>query len=137
VTFTDTSTGSITNWSWTFGDGGTTNVTTTSVAHLYNTPGVYSVTEVVSGVGGGSTTTATNYITVLTPPTLPTVQVTQGAGSVVLTWPTPTMPYHLISAPTPLGPWSPDPDVLSTNGGSVTATIPLTSTQYYYRLQGQ
>ena len=137
VNFTDTSTGSITNWAWTFGDGGTTNVTTTSVAHIYNTPGTYDVQEIVTGAGGSNTNKRTGYITVSVPPTLPTVQVTQGAGSVVLTWPTPTMPYHLISAPTVSGPWSPDPDALSTNGGSVTATIPLTSTQYYYRLQGQ
>ena len=67
VTFSDTSTGSITNWSWNFGDGGTTNVTTNSVLYAYNTAGVYSVTEIVSGPGGSSTNTQVNYITALTP----------------------------------------------------------------------
>ncbi|MGD0058942.1 MAG: PKD domain-containing protein, partial [Verrucomicrobiia bacterium] len=66
VTFTDTSTGG-TNWSWTFGDGGTTNLATNSVYYTYNTPGVYSVTDVVSGPGGSGTDTVANYITVLTP----------------------------------------------------------------------
>ena len=33
VTFTDTSTGNITNWFWDFGDSNTTNVTTNVVAH--------------------------------------------------------------------------------------------------------
>ena len=67
VTFTDTSTGSITNWSWSFGDGGTTNLATNSVLYTYNTAGVYSVAEIVSGPGGSSTNTQVNYVTVLTP----------------------------------------------------------------------
>ncbi len=67
VTFTDASTGSITNWSWNFGDGGTTNLATNSVLYTYNTAGVYSVTEIVSGPGGSGTNTQVNYITVLTP----------------------------------------------------------------------
>jgi PKD repeat protein len=68
VTFTDTSTGSITNWSWSFGDSGTTNLATNSVLYTYNTAGVYTVTEIVSGSGGSSTNTKAGYITVLTPP---------------------------------------------------------------------
>ena len=64
VTFTDTSGGTITNWSWTFGDGGMTNLTSAGVTYTYNTPGLYSVTEIVTGPGGSSTNTASNYITV-------------------------------------------------------------------------
>ena len=67
VTFTDMSSGSITNWSWSFGDGGTTNLATNSVLYTYNTAGVYSVTELVSGPGGSGTNTQVNYISVLTP----------------------------------------------------------------------
>jgi PKD repeat protein len=67
VTFTDTSSGSITNWSWNFGDGGTTSLTTNSALYTYNVAGVYTVTEIVSGPGGSSTNTQVNYITVLTP----------------------------------------------------------------------
>jgi PKD repeat protein len=67
VTFTDTSTGSITNWSWSFGDGGTASLSTNIVPYTYTTAGVYTVTEIVSGAGGSSTNTQVNYITVLTP----------------------------------------------------------------------
>jgi PKD repeat protein len=67
VTFTDTSTGNITNRFWSFGDGGTTNVTTNSVVYTYNTGGVYTVTLIVTGAGGSSTNTQSNCITVLTP----------------------------------------------------------------------
>ncbi len=67
VTFTDASTGSISNHFWNFGDGGTTNVTTNNVVYTYNTAGVYTVSEIVIGTGGSSTNTQPNYITVLTP----------------------------------------------------------------------
>jgi PKD repeat protein len=67
VTFTDTSTGSITNWSWSFGDGGTTNLATNGVVYAYDTTGVYTVSEIVTGPGGSSTNTRPNYIVVLTP----------------------------------------------------------------------
>ena len=69
VTFTDTSTQpGITNWSWIFGDGGTTNLATNSVFYTYNTPGVYPVTEIISSLGGSSTNTRASYITVSPPP---------------------------------------------------------------------
>ena len=64
VTFTDTSTGTITNRYWDFGDGGTTNVTTNSVTHTY-AAGTNDVTLVVSGSDGVSTNTKPDYITVL------------------------------------------------------------------------
>ena len=62
VTFTDTSTGTITNRYWSFGDGATMNVTTTSLAHTYSFSGTNAVTLVVSGDGGSSTNTQTNLI---------------------------------------------------------------------------
>jgi PKD repeat protein len=59
--------GIVTNWYWNFGDGATSNTSTTlSVAHTYTTAGVYSVTETVTGPGGSGACTATNLITVLT-----------------------------------------------------------------------
>jgi PKD repeat protein len=67
VTFTDTSMGSITNHFWNFGDGGITNLETNAVVYAYNTAGVYTVTEIVTGPGGSSTNTRPNYIVVLTP----------------------------------------------------------------------
>jgi PKD repeat protein len=64
VTFTDTSTGSITNRSWNFGDATTTNITTTSVQHTYNSVGTNTVTLIVSGLGVSATNTQTGYIVV-------------------------------------------------------------------------
>ncbi|HUI08212.1 MAG TPA: PKD domain-containing protein [Verrucomicrobiae bacterium] len=62
VTFTDTSSGDVTNSLWDFGDGGTTNVATSSVMYTYVTPGNYSVTEIVSGADGSGTNTQVNLI---------------------------------------------------------------------------
>jgi PKD repeat protein/serine/threonine protein phosphatase PrpC len=55
VAFVNCSTGSITTYSWNFGDGGTS--TQANPSHPFNTPGDYSVTLVVTGPGG------TNQIT--------------------------------------------------------------------------
>jgi O-glycosyl hydrolase len=71
VTFTDTSTGSITNRFWDFGDGNTTNFTaSTNPTHTY-AAGMYNVTLMVSGSGYSNTNTKPNYITAVscTPPT--------------------------------------------------------------------
>jgi PKD repeat protein len=64
VTFTDTSTGTITNRFWSFGDGGTTNTLSTTVAHTYNSAGTNTVTLVVTGPLGVSTNTQVGYIIV-------------------------------------------------------------------------
>ena len=66
VAFSDTSSGSITNWFWNFGDGVTTNTATNQLVHTYATGGVYSVTEIVSGPGGAATNTQPNAVTVWT-----------------------------------------------------------------------
>jgi polygalacturonase len=65
VTFTDTSTGNITNRYWDFGDSTTTNVTTNVVSHTY-AAGTYTVMLAVDGPGGVSTNTRIAYITALT-----------------------------------------------------------------------
>jgi PKD repeat protein len=60
VHFTDTSSGSITNWFWNFGDGNQTNFAArTSPTHTYAT-GTYTVTQTVSGPGGS----ASNQVTI-------------------------------------------------------------------------
>jgi PKD repeat protein len=65
VTFTDISSGIVTNWYWNFGDGSSTNVTTPTVTHVYPL-GTYTVTEIVTGPGGVSSSTQMNYIMALT-----------------------------------------------------------------------
>jgi serine protease len=66
VSFTDQSTGDITSWSWTFGDGGTS--TAQSPSHQYASAGNYTVSLSVTGPGGSDTETKTNYITARTVP---------------------------------------------------------------------
>jgi PKD repeat protein len=65
VTFTDISTGNVTNRFWDFGDNNSTNTTTNTVVHTY-AAGTYSVTLVTAGPGGVSTNLQSNYITALT-----------------------------------------------------------------------
>jgi len=79
VQFTDLSTGSITGWSWTFGDGGTS--TARNPAYTYTAAGAYTVSLTVSGPSGSNTATRTNYITVFKVPT-PSISgtITLGAG---------------------------------------------------------
>ena len=52
VSFTDTSSGNITGWSWDFGDGIVS--TTRNPDYTFHTPGTYSVSLTVSGPGGTS-----------------------------------------------------------------------------------
>ncbi len=85
VTFADTSTCSISNWFWSFGDGNTTNATTKSMGHIYSTTGTYSVAETVTGPGGSSTATRANYITVSLPPPSASFTAAPTAGVARLT----------------------------------------------------
>ena len=62
MNFSNTSTGSITSYAWTFGDGGTS--TAASPSHVYAAAGTYTVALTVTGPGGSNTQTRTNYVTV-------------------------------------------------------------------------
>jgi PKD repeat protein len=66
VTFSDTSTGTITNRFWDFGDGVTTNTMATNVVHTYTLAGTNTVTLIAQGPGGASTNTRPQYIVVST-----------------------------------------------------------------------
>ncbi len=61
VVFTNSSTGTITNYEWSFGDGGTSNAT--NPTHQYTAAGSYTVRLIVTGPGGLDTLIRTNYIT--------------------------------------------------------------------------
>ncbi|MCX6995610.1 MAG: PKD domain-containing protein, partial [Kiritimatiellaeota bacterium] len=93
VTFTDTSTGAITNRWWDFGDGVTTNITATNVVHTYVFAGSATVTLIVSGPGGAGTNTQTTLIVIaLAPPAPPVLlpdngfSVDVGTGAATLTF---------------------------------------------------
>jgi PKD repeat protein len=62
VSFTDSSTGNPTSWSWDFGDGTTSPAQNPN--HTYATPGTYTVSLTASNLGGSDTETRTDYITV-------------------------------------------------------------------------
>ena len=62
VNFSNTSTGAITSYAWTFGDGGTSTVAAPS--HSYAAAGVYTVSLTVTGPGGSNTLTRNNYVSV-------------------------------------------------------------------------
>lgn len=62
VGFSDTTTGSPTAWSWSFGDGETS--TEQNPGHTYLTSGTHSVSLTATGPGGVNSTTVTNAITV-------------------------------------------------------------------------
>ena len=67
VNFTDHSTGSVTSWSWNFGNG-QTSVFQNPTA-VYTNSGVYTVTLTVSNGSSSNTIVQTNYITVYANPT--------------------------------------------------------------------
>ncbi len=60
VSFTDTSSGSVTGWAWVFGNGNTS--TSKDPTNLYANAGTYTVQEVVSGPNGVSTNVQPDYI---------------------------------------------------------------------------
>ncbi|HVK56083.1 MAG TPA: LamG-like jellyroll fold domain-containing protein [Burkholderiales bacterium] len=62
VAFTSNSTGSITGYSWKFGDGGVS--ASVNPTHSYATPGTYSVSLTVTGPGGSNTQTKSGFINV-------------------------------------------------------------------------
>ncbi|MEW6074432.1 MAG: PKD domain-containing protein [Planctomycetota bacterium] len=66
VLFADESSGTITEWSWAFGDGGTASEA--DPAHTYLAPGSYAVTLAVSGPDGADSLTRDDYIVVVDPP---------------------------------------------------------------------
>jgi PKD repeat protein len=62
VSFTDLSTGTITGWSWDFGDGATSSEQNST--HEYTAEGIYTVSLTVSGPGGSDSVTNVDYIIV-------------------------------------------------------------------------
>ena len=65
VQFTDASTGGPTSWSWTFGDGGTSDQQ--NPVHVYTAAGVYTVNLTVTNDFGSDSEVKTGYITVTEP----------------------------------------------------------------------
>jgi PKD repeat protein len=83
VTFADISTGAVSSWGWTFGDGGTS--IQQNPIYTYTSPGVYTVSLTISGLGGSATLTRTNLITVTEPPPVANFLVSPTSGLKPLT----------------------------------------------------
>ncbi len=146
VTFTDNSTGSITNLLWNFGDSQTTNtIGGAVVSHNYTNAGSYTVSLIASGNAGSNTNVKSSYITVNVPtaPNIGSISVS-GGTNLLLTGsggPTNGTYYYWLRSSTnialPLTNWS----LVATNpfnaDGTFSNQIPLTPgiPQTFYRLQ--
>ncbi len=65
VIFTDTSTGTVTNRAWNFGDGHTyTNTTSLYATNTYTTNGTFTVSLTATGPGGTNTSTVAKYVVI-------------------------------------------------------------------------
>ncbi|MBT5737207.1 MAG: PKD domain-containing protein [Planctomycetes bacterium] len=71
VSFSNSSTGNITGYSWNFGDGGSS--TAQNPSHTYTSAGTYSVTLTATGPGGSDTASCSSCIVVTDPPPPPPV----------------------------------------------------------------
>jgi PKD repeat protein len=113
ITFTDASTGSITNRIWSFGDGNsvTTN-SNASVNHTYGIPGTSTVTLIANGSGGSSTNTKVGYIIVSPKPVFSsTTRLASGVGLALNGNNGPVgLQYRILTSTNmalPLGSWTP------------------------------
>lgn len=75
VSFTSTSTGSPTSYSWSFPGGTPSTSTAANPTVTYNSSGNYNVVLTVSNANGNNTSTQNSFITVYAPPAVPTSSV--------------------------------------------------------------
>lgn len=83
INFADQSSGDIDIWEWDFGDG--TTSTEQHPAHIYESPGTYTVSLSVSGAGGSDSNTKIDFITVQTPPPVADFTTESTSGTAPLT----------------------------------------------------
>jgi len=69
VQFTSQSSPNVTAWNWSFPGGNPSSSTAQNPSVVYNSPGTYSVTLIVSNGAGSDTLVQNNYVTVNTVPT--------------------------------------------------------------------
>jgi PKD repeat protein len=89
INFINSSTGSITAYAWTLGDG--TTSTSQNPVHVYSVAGTYTVSLEVTGPGGTNTKTLASYVKVMapaaadvTPPGAPSSVVARASGSTTI-----------------------------------------------------
>ena len=88
VQFTDSSTGSPTQWNWSFGDGNLVNATVQNPVHRYANPGKYTVSLNATNAEGSNIVTRVDYITVRGPAPVPgfTASTTNGTAPLTVTF---------------------------------------------------
>jgi PKD repeat protein len=137
ASFTDQSTGNITNRFWDFGDGSTTNTVSTTLTHSYVDAGLYTVTLTISGPLGVNTLRRDNYIVVNAPLRVTAIQVS-GPDVVISFSSSPNQFYELeyTDTLTPAG-WNPAVSSIPGNSGTVTVTHPGGATPgfRFYRIR--
>ena len=93
VKFTDSSTNTPISWNWSFGDGSLTNATVQNPVHTYVSANNYTIALTATNSAGSNTFTRTNYITVTSGGSAPTVGVFRGSNGA----------FYLASSNTPGG----------------------------------
>ena len=121
VLFTDSSTGTITNWFWEFGDSSATNFTGGTLQHTYTHIGTNTVKLTVSGPAGTNLLTRANYIMVTNPPPV-SLSISKTGNQLQLSW----TEGILQTAGNPAGPYTNVP--AATSPYSVT---PALSSQFF------
>lgn len=84
ITFTDRSTGSPAQWSWSFGDGASSSAQ--NPAHVYNAPGTYTVTLTVSKSSGTSSASKQIVVAAIAPYRTLISAAAQTGGAGGTTW---------------------------------------------------
>jgi hypothetical protein len=86
----------------------------------------------------GSTNWATQITQLLTSPS-PQLSITNAGANLLISWPVTTVPFQLLSATdlTGAGSWSPVALTTTTNGTTVSVTMPASSTSAFFRLASQ
>ena len=137
VSFTDISTGDITNRFWNFGDGSTANIATTDFTHTYLDEGSFSVTLTISGPLGVNTLSRADYIVVRGQLLVTDIQVA-GPDVVISFTSSPNQSYQLEYNDT-LAPanWTTAVSPIPGDGGAVTVTHPggAGSSFRFYRIR--
>ncbi len=138
VTFTDASSGNITNWVWNFGDGNTLNTNaSTSVTHAYAAAGTYTVSLIATGTGVSATNTQVNYVVVNPVPTVGRPVLSNGQVVVSGTGGIANSQYRILTAmdlSLPRASWTPVWTNLFAPDGSYSYTNSLTNSASFFRL---
>ena len=138
VAFTDTSSGNITNWVWSFGDGNSVTNTSGSASHAYAAAGTYTVSLTANGPGGSSTTNQVGAVTMYAQPTLGSPVLSAGSLTFSGTGGIPDAQYRILTATDvslPLASWTPVATNTFAADGSYSYTqSSLTNAASFFRL---